>query len=115
MSPRQKVCLAPMALTSGGDVIISAAQFTAETTLDAVVGYAKRLGLPIFVGVVVPEVLLQKNMLKDIDDAAADIAGRLGGRISAKVSARSSGAQGRARRGQSGRPARHPRGRRPSP
>lgn len=115
--PSKKICMAPMAVTSAGDVLLNMAEFQDDLSPSALVRNAKAIGFALFVGVVVPE-RLRRRLARDIDDAAADITGRLGGMVSAgpdreSVSAPSSGAQAPGRRGPGGRQAPRPRGRRP--
>ncbi len=76
-----------MAVASDGTILVNAAQLTMSGTLASVVEVARESGLEMFVGVVVPERLLPR-VLRDVDDAAADIVGRLGPAL----------VQGRARR-----------------
>jgi hypothetical protein len=76
-----------MALASDGSILVNAAQLTTKDDLAAVVECARASGLPVFVGVIVPD-RLRKEVLRDLDDAAADIVGRLGARLAPKRSRR---------------------------
>lgn len=67
-------------MTSDASIIVNANQLGTATDLDAVVRYARATGLPVFVGVVVP-VGLVPGVLRDVDDALADVVGRLGPRL----------------------------------
>jgi hypothetical protein len=66
-----------MAVTSAGELLVNAQQLGVTNDLDAVVEVAKASGLPMFVGVVVPRKLM-RTVLRDVDNATADIVGRLG-------------------------------------
>jgi hypothetical protein len=113
--PSSKVCMAPMAVASDGSLLISVAEFQADTSIATLVRVAAATGLPIFVGVVVPH-RFRARLAKDIDDAAADIAGRIGGTLTsgrASPSGPSSAAQAPGRPDRGVRLAPHPRGRRP--
>jgi hypothetical protein len=103
-----------MALTSAGDILINAVEFVNQTSVDAVVKYAKGSGLEVFIGVLVPP-KLRKQFTRDIDDAAADVAGRIGGKLTASVAAsasvREAVGEDSARRGPHGGHRRHPRSR----
>jgi hypothetical protein len=80
-----KVSMAPMAITSAGEVLVNAHQFTTTDDLEAAVEAARATGQPIFIGVVVPS-KLTRGVMKDIDNATADVAGRLAPKlISAKT------------------------------
>ena len=59
---------------------MNAQQLGVTNDLDAVVEVAKASGLPMFVGVVVPRKLM-RTVLRDVDNATADIVGRLGARL----------------------------------
>lgn len=69
-----------MAVTSAGEIVVNANQLGTQADLDAIVEYARASGMPVFMGVVVPP-RLRKQVLDDMDDAAADIVGRLGPRL----------------------------------
>ncbi len=69
--------MAPMALTSAGEIVMNAAEFENDTSPLSLVRYAERTGLVVFVGVVVPSERV-KAIMRDVDDAAADITGRSG-------------------------------------
>lgn len=106
---------APMALASDGALILNAAEFTVEGSITAIVGIAGKVGLPIFIGVVLP-VRLRKRLLRDIDNAAADLGGRWGGqltRVHGSAFDPSSEARALRSRGRRAPQARHPRGPRP--
>lgn len=75
-----KVAMAPLGLASDGSIIVNANQLGTATNLDAVIGYARATGLPVFVGVVVPGEL-RRRVLGDVDDALADVVGRLGPKL----------------------------------
>jgi hypothetical protein len=66
-----------MALTSAGDLLVNMAEFQNETIPEALLHAAKAAGLIVFVGMVVPEGF-ERRLLRDVGDAARDIAGRLG-------------------------------------
>ena len=69
--------MAPMALTSAGEILMNAVEFENDTSPLGLVRYAETTGLVVFVGVVVPSAQMTKIM-RDVDDAAADITGRRG-------------------------------------
>lgn len=110
VSRRPRVCAAPLALTSGGTLLINVAGFRADARPEALMRLAAGTGLPIFVAVELPPTA-HRQALRSIDDAAADMAGRLGGRISAKASGRSSAAPAQAGRDRARAQAQRPRGR----
>jgi group II intron reverse transcriptase/maturase len=118
VSRRPRISMAPMAVASDGALVVNAAQLATSGSLEAIVEMAKRTGLDVFVGVVVPE-RLRSRVLRDLDDAAADIVGRLGpkltGDASSSADAPSSAASRRGDRDQHARPRRHQRGRRRQP
>jgi hypothetical protein len=78
--PRARVVQAPMAVASDGGFMVNAVQLTIGNDLDAVVRVARETGLPVFVGLIVPA-RLRRRILRDIDDAAADVVGRVGSRL----------------------------------
>jgi hypothetical protein len=69
-----------MAVASDGSLIVNAGHLSVKDDLAAVVEVAEKTGLPVFVGVAVP-VRLRRAVLRDIDDALADVVGRLGPRL----------------------------------
>lgn len=77
---RPHLSTAPMAIASDGSAVVNAYQFAREDHLEAVVEAARATGLPVFVGVVVPARLVPR-VLRDVDDALADVVGRLGPRL----------------------------------
>ena len=83
MSPsrrRSKVSMAPLAITSAGEIVVNAYQLAMKDELHAAIEVAKLTRLPVFVGVVLPA-RLHPKILRDVDDAAADIVGRLGPKL----------------------------------
>ena len=74
------VSVAPMGFTSGGEVVINAAELQDEVRPEALARYAASTGLTVFIGLVVPPEH-ERAMAKDVQDAAADLAGRLGDRL----------------------------------
>jgi hypothetical protein len=72
--------MAPMAVASDGTVIVNAIQLGSKTDLAAVVGYARDTGLEVFIGIVVPT-RLRGWVLRNLDDALADVGGRLGPKL----------------------------------
>jgi len=75
-----RVSTAPMAVASDGGVLVNAAQLTTSDSLAAIVKVAERTGLGVFVGILVPA-RLQRGVLRDVDDALADVVGRLGPKL----------------------------------
>jgi hypothetical protein len=75
--PSKKVSTAPMGVTSAGEILVNAYQLAVGNDLSAAIEAAKASGLPVFVGLVVPS-RGRARLLKDVDDAAADVVGRLG-------------------------------------
>jgi hypothetical protein len=69
--------MAPVALTSAGEIVMNAAEFQNDTSPLGLLRYAENSGLVVFVGVVVPADHV-KTIMRDVDDAAADITGRCG-------------------------------------
>lgn len=82
---RSRISTAPLAVASDGAILVNAAEFALVTSFDDVVKNAKASGLPVFVGVVVAA---RNNVMKAIEDAAADVAGRVGGRAQRQLSLR---------------------------
>ena len=82
--PSKKVSMAPLAVTSDGSLIINLTQFQNDASLEALVARAKEIGLPVFVGIVVPSAV-QGASVGIVDDAAAEVAGRLGGRSARRL------------------------------
>jgi hypothetical protein len=70
-----------MAVTSFGEIVVNAHQLAVGKNLAAAVDVARKSGLLVFVGVVVPGRLLPR-VLRDVDDALADVVGRWGPRLS---------------------------------
>ena len=79
-----RLSLAPLALTSTGELLINAAEFSLLTSFERALRAAKKSGLPIFVGLVLPA-RESTEAMKAIDDAAADVAGNVGGRIQGRI------------------------------
>jgi hypothetical protein len=75
-----KVNTAPMAVASDGSLIVNAYQLAVGDDLAAVTEVARKSGLLVFVGVVVPE-RLRRDLMRDLDDAMADVVGRPGPRL----------------------------------
>lgn len=71
---------APMGLTSAGEVIINATHLTGTQDVAAVIARLIDKGHEVFIGVVVPSEL-RRELMRDIDDAGADIVGRIGVRV----------------------------------
>ena len=69
--------MAPMAVASDGALLVNAHALTNKDGLAAAIEIAKKSGLGVFVGVVVPQ-QMRARLLKNIDDALADVVGRLG-------------------------------------
>ena len=84
MTRHAKMNMTPMAVASDGGVLVNVAQLTTSGALAAIVAVAERTGLDVFVGIVVPE-RLRSRVLRDLDDAAADIVGRLGPKLTSPV------------------------------
>lgn len=81
---RPKVSMAPMAVTSTGEVLVNAYQLGREDHLEAVVEAARTTGLAVFVGVaILPR--LREHVLDDVDDVLADVVGRLGPKLTASA------------------------------
>jgi len=78
--PSKRVSIGPMGVASDGGIIVNAHALTNKDGLDAVVEIATKSGLGLFVGVVVPP-RVHRRLLRDIDDATADVVGRLGPRL----------------------------------
>ena len=74
------VSLAPMGFTSGGEVLINAAELQDNARPEALARYAASTGFAIFIGLVVPPEH-RHTMARDVQDASADLAGRLGDRL----------------------------------
>jgi hypothetical protein len=74
------VSVAPIAVTSSGEVVINAAKLQDEVRPEAVARYAASTGLTVFIGLVVPPEH-ERAMAKDVRDAAAALAGRVGERL----------------------------------
>jgi hypothetical protein len=70
----------PIALTSGGAVIINITHLEDTTDVAAVIARLIGEGHRLFIGIAVPGAL-RRELRKGIDDAGADIVGRLGGRL----------------------------------
>jgi hypothetical protein len=66
-----------MAITSDGAILVNAHALTNTDSLDAAIEIVKKSGLVVFVGVVVPQ-RMHRRLLKDIDNATADVVGRIG-------------------------------------
>lgn len=104
MSRRRKVRViqAPMAVTSGGDVLVNAFLLSVKNDLDAAVRVARESGLPVFIGVATPS-RLRARFAAELDAATANVVGRLGPKLTSgargSASSRSSGAQASTRRG----------------
>ena len=109
--------MTPMALTSAGEVVLNGAYLL---DLDDPQETVKKLGpsVELYIGVVVPERLVQE-VLRRLDDAAAEIVGVIAAKLSgfgassASASSRSEDGSHRARRGRGGGRAQRPRGRQP--
>jgi hypothetical protein len=71
---------APIAVASDGTIIVNATHLDAGTDPIAAVRRLLDEGHEIFVGVVVPN-NLRRELLRDVDDAAADLVGRLGAKL----------------------------------
>ena len=104
-----------MAVASDGAVLVNAHQLAVKDDLAAVVECAEESGLDVFVGVMVPAEM-RANVMRNLDDALADVVGRIGERLtgagkSASASSRSAADSRRARQGPPAAPARRPRGR----
>jgi len=84
VSRRAKMNMAPMAVASDGALVVNTAQLTTSNSLPAIIKAAESTGLDVFIGVVVPE-RLRSRVLRDLNDAAADIVGRLGPTLTAPV------------------------------
>lgn len=74
----RRVHLAPMAITSDGDVLLNAATIAGATDLEAVVRAAKNDGLAVFVGVILSP-RETEFVLSRLDNAADEAAARLVG------------------------------------
>jgi hypothetical protein len=71
---------APMAITSAGDVVMNITHLEQIGDVTTVVARLLGEGHEVFVGVAAPGAL-RRELLKDIDDAGADLVGRLGARL----------------------------------
>jgi hypothetical protein len=69
-----------MAVSSAGELLVNAFQLSTSDDLEAAVEVAKASGLRVFVGVAVP-LKRMRAVMKDIDNAAADIVGRHGAEL----------------------------------
>jgi len=76
----RRLSLAPLAMTSDGALVVNAAQFQDDTSLETLLRVATATGLEIFIGVVLPDDH-RARLVKDIDDAAAELASRAGGKL----------------------------------
>jgi len=76
---RVNVSDAPMAITSGGDVLVNLAHLKNGDVLEAARRHLDK-GHQVFVGVVVPQ-RHRARLAKDIEDAASELACRTGGRL----------------------------------
>jgi hypothetical protein len=101
---RTKISMAQMAVASDGGVLVNVAQLTTSDSLAAILKLADRTGLDVFVGVVVPG-RLRGRVLRDVDDALADVVGRWGPKITSPVGEASASdhAVARGHRGRRGR------------
>lgn len=106
---------APMAVTSAGTVLLNATHLRDGASVADFIDIAKATRRPIFIGV---EVETSRELLRWIDDAAAEIVGAIGGPIVsgvASASGRSSEATASAHRGRGADRAPRPRDRRREP
>jgi hypothetical protein len=81
---RPRIVDAPLAVTSGGGVLVNAAHLTRERGFDAAVEIARSSGRPVFVGVIATPGMT-KTMLGDLDDACAEIVGRRGAKLARRA------------------------------
>lgn len=72
---------APMAITSGGEILVGATHLDLGADLLAIVRSIVEQGLPVFIGIAVPAGALRAELLKGIEDGLADVVGRLGPRL----------------------------------
>ncbi|MFI5302552.1 MAG: hypothetical protein ACHREM_31055 [Polyangiales bacterium] len=78
MSPRRpQLHAAPLAIASGGDILLGVYWSSAVETIEEVVAIAQASGRPIFVGVALTA-QEASAILKDLDDAVHDTVCRLG-------------------------------------
>lgn len=75
-----KLVDAPMALASDGTLLLNVAHLDGMANVVAAVQRLLDDGHQVFVGVAVPA-RLRRELLRDVEDAAADVVGRLGPRL----------------------------------
>jgi hypothetical protein len=81
VSRKVRVLEVPVALASDGGILVNASQLgVGQHDLSAIIENARATGLPVFVGVAVPD-RLTAHIMADIDDALADVMGRLGPKL----------------------------------